>query len=344
MKTKDLLSVLKKMKKIKASALPILDNVLNDNGTLTFTNLEVTYTANVGFAGKFLTDFKQLEKIASRIPKDSEIEMISNNERVTLQILIGRGFGSEKGGVFTLATENTKDYPVKPDTKESIGKLAPEDIGLIKKAVKFVDDNEGRRPAMGCVYCGEKHIVASNAHKLCYFKYSKGLTKPVLIPDFCVALLDDSEYTVQTGEMRACLQNDKESINFRFPDANYPKYEQVIPTNNTNVYEVNTKKLIEVIKLAEISANQNAKLIKFNFVGHNLTVSSQDLDFATSFSQSIPCAPQKNAESIKIGFNSDFILEILSYCGESTTIKMSDPSRAALFNNDLLLMPMMIQD
>lgn len=337
MKTKDLLPVLKKMKKVKASSsLPILDNVLNDNGTLTVSNLELTYTANIGFAGKFLTDFKQLEKIAGRISKESEIEMTANQSGVTLQIL--------KGGTFTLSTQSVEDFPLMPETKENVGILTAEDVKLIKKAVKFTNDDGGLRPVMGCVFCGDKHIVASDAHKLCYFKYSKGVNKPVLIPDFCVALMDDTEYSVYIGNSRIRLANENETIVARFPDVPYPLYEAVIPKNNMNVYEINTKILVDTIKLAEISANQTTKLIRFTFSGHNLTVSSKDLDYSTSFMQSIKCLPHDKAEPLEIGFKSDFILEVLTYCRETTTIKMSDPSRAALFNDDLLLMPMMIQD
>lgn len=337
MKTKDLLPVLKKMKKVKASSsLPILDNVMNDKGTLTVSNLELTYTANIGFDGSFLTDMKQLDKILSRIPKESEIEMTANQANVTLQIL--------KGGTFTLSTEDVEDFPLIPETKENVGILTAEDVKLIKKAVKFTNDDGGLRPVMGCVFCGAKHIVASDAHKLCYFQYSKGLNKSILIPDFCVALMDEVEYSVYIGNSRIRLTNEHETIVARFPDAPYPQYQAVLPTNNTNVYEVNTKTLVDTIKLAEISASQTTKLIRLTFSGHSLIIASKDLDFSTSFMQSIKCLPHDKAEPLEIGFKSDFILEVLAYCGETTTIKMSDPSRAALFNDDLLLMPMMIQD
>jgi DNA polymerase-3 subunit beta len=86
-------------------------------------------------------------------------------------------------------------------------------------------------------------------------------------------------------------------------------------------------------------------------VGHQLTVSAQDLDFSISAYERLNC--QYEGDDLEIGFKSLFLVEILSNLSSGDVIfKLSDPSRAGIMvpadkeveGEDILmlLMPMMI--
>jgi DNA polymerase-3 subunit beta len=85
--------------------------------------------------------------------------------------------------------------------------------------------------------------------------------------------------------------------------------------------------------------------------GNRLTVSAQDIDFASSAIEDLAC--QYTGDELEIGFKSTFMVEILNNIQSTeVSIELSDPSRAGLFipfdkENDqedvlMLLMPMMI--
>jgi DNA polymerase-3 subunit beta len=105
------------------------------------------------------------------------------------------------------------------------------------------------------------------------------------------------------------------------------------------------------VRRVSVFSNQASNLIRLSLKGNRLTVSAQDIDFATSAVEDMAC--QYMGDELEIGFKSTFLVEILSniQSGE-VSIELSDASRAGLFipfdkedeNEDvlMLLMPMMI--
>jgi DNA polymerase-3 subunit beta len=335
MKTSELLNAVKKFKKIKnTSDLPILENILNDNGTMTFTNLHVSYTTKSGFPGRFLIEMKKLDKILSKLPKDSEIN-VTCEDKITISVI--------GGGKFALPTEDVKDYPFLIESKENIGKITPDDVSLIRKAVKYTAV-EIMRPVYEYVLIG-KHIVSTDAHRLVYFKHNQNTNQDFTMPAAAVQLLSDTNYNVSVNHQKnwVKLDSDSDAVEFRQFVGNYPDYEAVIPQNCSLLYKVDNKELQSAIKLAEVAANETTKLIRFKFNGSVLRVMANDMDFDTSYSQDIACKKLNNTgEGIEIGFKSTFLLDLLADADKTVTISMSDPSRAALINDDMLLMPMII--
>jgi DNA polymerase-3 subunit beta len=335
MKNEVLNNTIKKLKKAigKKNTLPVLDNIFNDNGKMTVTDLGTTYTVNTGFSGKFLIDFKSLDKILSKVSKNSEINIYPENDKIIVLV--------DNKGKFSFIKNDVDSFPSFPKCEKSLGVLDNHDITLIKKAVKYTA-NDDLRPTMKCVFI-HKHIVASDSYKLVYYKHENKLSQDILIPNTVIKLMNDDIYSVFIGEKNINLVNDNESILFRICEGNYPAYQKVIPKNNNIIYKINTKELKEVINMAMITANPYTNLVIFNFNNSKLTISSQDIDMDTNFSTTIDVKSKDN-KPIKIGLKGTFVLDLLNDCEEISTFKMSDPSHAILIDNDKLLMPIMINN
>ena len=337
MKTIELLSEVKKLKKgfKNSSYLPILDNIYNNEGTMTVFDLEIAMTVKTGLPGKFLVDFKLFEKILTKLPKDSEITSELSEDKITLTI--------DGGGKFTLPTYNVDDYPNIVKCENLLGELTEQDIELIKKAEKFAVESM-LRPVLQSIFITD-HIVASDAHRLVYYPHEMKLTKPILLTNKVAKIMNEKHYFVDSDKdgKNIKLVGSNEIITYRQFDGNYPHYMSVIPKDNGIVYSVDTKKLTETVKLALISANQSSELIKFNFNCTKVTVSSQDIYFSTEFSQDIDCKRiASDLDNFKIGMKASFLLDMLSDCEEVVTFAMKSTDRAILIDDDKLLMPMMI--
>jgi DNA polymerase-3 subunit beta len=137
----------------------------------------------------------------------------------------------------------------------------------------------------------------------------------------------------------------------RLVEGNYPSYNSVIPTNNSNKLLIDRVKLLNTVRRVSVFSNQASNLIRMSLKGNRLTVSAQDIDFASSAIEDLAC--QYLGDELEIGFKSTFMVEILNNIQSTeVSIELSDPSRAGLFipfdrENDqedvlMLLMPMMI--
>ena len=99
------------------------------------------------------------------------------------------------------------------------------------------------------------------------------------------------------------------------------------------------------MRRVSVFSNQASNLIRLSLKGNRLTVSAQDIDFATSAVEDMAC--QYMGDELEIGFKSTFLVEILSniQSGE-VSIELSDASRAGLFipfdkedeNEDVLML------
>ena len=137
----------------------------------------------------------------------------------------------------------------------------------------------------------------------------------------------------------------------RLVDGKYPNYETVIPKDNPNKLSIDTAALLASIKRVSIFANKTTHQIKLRITGSELLITSEDLDFANQAEERLTC--QYEGEDMEIGFNSKFIIEMLSNIGANQiSIEMSAPNRAGIIlpldgqdqgeNTLMLVMPVML--
>ena len=260
-----------------------------------------------------------------------------------------------------------EDYPeIKTTGEDALKVLFPAEslVDGIQSTVYATADDE-IRPAMNGIFFdmepGSTTLVASDSHKLiCY------TTKDVTASEKASFILHKKPANV----LRSIIGKEDETVEISFDSATaqfsfgsttmvcrlvvgkYPKYRDVIPTQNANVLQIDRQLLLNTVKRVAVCANKASNHIKFTLKEGQLEISAQDLGFALAAYEKIAC--NYSGDELTIGFKSTFLTEILSNMGcNGLVIKFADARRAALIlpaeeEADTekvcgILMPIMIQ-
>ncbi|HLO58096.1 MAG TPA: DNA polymerase III subunit beta [Bacteroidales bacterium] len=366
----DLLNHLQALSRVISSknTLPILDNYLfkldgktlevtaSDLETTMVTTLELENTdgsGNIAIPAKLITD-------SLREFPDQPLTFTINNDSFAVTI-------SSENGQFSVMGQHGDDFPqlprIKPERTVSLKISAVSFVSGITSTLFATADDE-LRPVMNGIFMelspSDITFVASDAHKLVRYKrtdVTSDAGASFILPKKPAALLKNllskgnEEVSIQFDDKNAFFSTPSFKVVCRLVEGNYPSYNSVIPTNNPNKLLIDRVKLLNTVRRVSVFSNQASNLIRMSLKGNRLTVSAQDIDFATSAVEELAC--QYNGDDLEIGFKSTFLVEILTNIQSSdVSIELSDASRAGLFipfnkENEsedvlMLLMPMMI--
>lgn len=366
----ELLSHLNAISKVISSknTLPILDNYLfqlEDNRlTITASDLESTLITSIELdntegTGDVAVPAKLLNDTLKEFPEQPLTFQI-NGENSAIDIY-------SENGKFSIIGQNGEDFPELPELKEEA--TATIDVnhdvllnGITKTLFATADDE--LRPVMNGIFVelgnDDLTFVASDAHKLVRYKRADAkaeVESSFILPKKPAALLrnllpkEEFDVKLQFDDKNAFFTLSNYKLICRLVEGNYPSYNSVIPTNNSNRMIVDRLELFNTIKRVSVFANQASNLVKLHIDDNQLVVSAQDVDFSISAVERLKC--QYEGDEIEIGFKSTFLLEILSNLSSSDVkVELSDPTRAGLllpaekeFDEEdvlMLLMPMMI--
>jgi len=366
----DLLNHLQALSRVISSknTLPILDNYLfkldgktleitaSDLETTMVTTMELENTdgsGNIAIPAKLITD-------SLREFPDQPLTFTINTDTFAVTI-------SSENGQFSVMGQHGEDFPqfpkIKPERSVSLRISASSLVSGITSTLFATADDE-LRPVMNGIFIelSPKDItfVASDAHKLVRYKrmdVNAEAGASFILPKKPAALLKNllakgnDQVSVEFDDKNAFFVMPAFQIVCRLVEGNYPSYNSVIPNNNPNKLLIDRVKLLNTVRRVSVFSNQASNLIRMSLKGNRLTVSAQDIDFATSAVEELAC--QYTGDELEIGFKSTFMVEILGNIQSSdVSIELSDASRAGLFipfnkeneNEDvlMLLMPMMI--
>jgi DNA polymerase III sliding clamp (beta) subunit (PCNA family) len=332
METKELRKFCKKANKLK-STMPITDNILVSKGQLVVTDLKHFIVYNppeIDPDIKCLINFKTFKKIVDKV---QTIDIIPG-DTVELE--------TDKGTYSIKQDQDVNDFPDFPDdrmSKKDI--LSTEDVKTIKKAVHYTAKDE-LRPVMECVLIDDNHIVATDAHKLLY-KKRKGSGHKFLINKFVASLFEDKQHEVfaDNKDQWIGIWDNLYEYWYVQEQGTYPQWKAVIPdTNNVPAkIKVKSKDFKEALEAAEPVLPSIPKMrMQSNVKQNKLNLYTKDLDFDVSYNTDVPA--QCDGESITIGINQKFMLQILkTEKYEEVEIKMFNPDKAMIINDEVLLMP-----
>ncbi len=366
----ELLSHLNAISKVISSknTLPILDNYLfqlEDNRlTITASDLESTLITSLDLDntegnGDVAVPAKLLNDTLKEFPEQPLTFQI-NTETSAIDIY-------SENGKFSIVGQNGEDFPELPELKEEATATIEvnHDVlfnGITKTLFATADDE--LRPVMNGIFIelGTEDLtfVASDAHKLVRYKRSDAkaeVESSFILPKKPAALLknllpkEEFDVKLQFDDKNAFFTLSNYKLICRLVEGNYPSYNSVIPTNNSNKMIVDRLELYNTIRRVSVFANQASNLIKMHIDDNQLVVSAQDVDFSISAVERLKC--QYEGDEIEIGFKSTFLQEILSNLSSGDVkVELSDPTRAGLllpaekdFEEEdvlMLLMPMMI--
>lgn len=296
------------------TTLPILESALVEDGHLMLTDLETTIRMETDLApGLIMRKFLRDRLIINTPEEDSD------------------------------------NYPRLPNISgvAVIGSIVKADFDKMKTAVKFAG-NDDLRPVMSIVYVDDQ-VVSTDAHKLYYKDMEMRLSMPIKVSKKAIELL-----SIFNPESIEVSRNDSHIV-FKIPgceviireeEGRFPNYKAVIPQDYSKRVTVNRKILLDAIaEVLPFAKKERMGGIAFQKgvlnVDFNLSLYCADADLGIE--KGVTVAAEINGEPICIGFNLLFLQLIIKSIAEDTiTITMTEPNRAALINDEYLLMPVML--
>ncbi len=345
------------------SSLPILDNflfeIVDNKLNVLASDLETTMMTSLE------VQMEEAGKIA--IPAKLLLDVLKNLPDQPCSFRVNADFGIEIGydnGNSKMVGFNAEEYPKLPvlENKSSV-KITGEILSRAINKTIFATGNDELRPVMSGVYCqfSEQEItfVATDAHKLVRYTrkdFAADGNASFILPKKPLNLLKsnvrgDEELTIEFNTSNAIFTFNDITLICRLIDGKYPNYEAVIPKENPNVLTIDRQQFLSSIKRVSIFSNKTTHQIKLKITGSELLLSAEDLDFSNAASERLTC--QYDGDDMEIGFNSRFLMDMLSNL-DTTEIRlaMSIPSRAGLLMPNLpenqeedilmLVMPVML--
>lgn len=346
-----------------SNTLPILDNFLFEitDGRLTVSasDLETTMRTSLNIdaheEGKICIPAKLLLDVLKSLP-DQPCTFSITKDTHAIEIAYDNGKSKMVG-------YDGDDFPRTPALEKSSSiRISGSILANAINKTLFATGVDDLRPVMGGVYCQfspeDITFVATDAHKLVRYTRTDSQatgSSAFILPKKPLNLLKnnlsgDEEVLLEYNESNAVFSFNDLLLVCRLIDGKYPNYEAVIPRENPNVLTIDRAQFYSSIRRVAIFANKTTHQIKLRLAGSELSLSAEDIDFANEANERLTC--NYAGEDLEIGFNSRFLMEMLSNL-ESTEVRleMSEPSRAGILkpvdSNEhedilMLVMPVML--
>ncbi|VAV86720.1 DNA polymerase III beta subunit [hydrothermal vent metagenome] len=336
----------------KRNTIPILSNVLLDceGGQLNMaaTDLDLaiseTVAAEVAMAGGITAPAHTLYDIVRKLPDGAQIELAYDNDSERLTISAGRSR-------FTLSCLPREDFPVmsEGDLPHSFEAPAANLKRLIDKT-RFAVSTEETRYYLNGIYL---HVarddedgavlrgVATDGHRLARFDMAQpeGLEDMpgVIVPRKAVGelrkLVDEYE-----GDIKVCLSETKIRFTFadivltsKLIDGTFPDYSRVIPEGNDKILEIGSSKFAEAVDRVSTISTEKTRSIKLSMSAGNLRLSVNSPDQGTAKEE---LEVSYSAEDMEIGFNSRYLLDILSQIeGDLVQVVLADSASPTILRD-----------
>lgn len=348
-----------------SNTLPILDNFLfelnQDRLTITASDLETTMSASIAVestsVGNIAVPARLLLDTLKTFPEQPLTFTADNN---TIEI-------SANNGKYSLAYLAGDEFPKAVHLKDPSKTVVMGDtLATAINATLFASGNDDLRPVMSGVFFQFSTegltFVATDAHKL--VKYTRtdvtaSATAEFIMPKKALQILkgilqgSEEDINVEYNETNAQFSFANTTLSCRLIEGKYPNYEAVIPKENPNILSIQRETLLNSLRRVSIFSNKTTHQIRLKIAGAELNISAEDYDFSNKAEERLSCSYQ--GDDMQIGFNSRFLIEMLSNIGaEEISLSMSMPNRAGIITPldnveegehiTMLVMPVMLND
>ncbi|MEM0964035.1 MAG: DNA polymerase III subunit beta [Bacteroidota bacterium] len=254
------------------------------------------------------------------------------------------------------------DYPALPSMDGAAS--VETDGAVIKRALAktgFAVSKDALRPAMmGVLFQIRPEnatVVATDGHRLVKLILD-GITSEdaidVIVPEKALSLAgkaaEDGACTIHIGSGYVGFDFGDTQVVGRLIEEQYPNYEAVIPVENEKKLVVGREAMLAAVRRVALYSSSMTHQIRLALESDQLAISAEDIERASEAKERVLC--DYDAEAMEIGFNSQYLQEVLSNVdGEDVVFEFSSPNRAGVVSPAegaegeevlMLIMPVML--
>jgi DNA polymerase-3 subunit beta len=268
-----------------------------------------------------------------KLPDDATVELALDDSGNTMTVKAGRS-------VFKLSCLPVTDFPeIASGALPTAFSLPATALRALIDRTKFAMSTEETRYYLNGIYVHEAdndgvkvlRAVATDGHRLARFEMplpdgAEGMPG-VIIPRKAVGelrkLVEEAADTIEISlsESKVRFAFDHIELTSKLIDGTFPNYQQVIPTGNDKIVEVDPKLFSRAIDRVSTISDGKSRALKITLHGKTMTLSANSPD-AGSATEDLEINGNDN---IEIGFNAKYLMDITSQIeGEGCRIVLAD--------------------
>ena len=321
------------------TTLPVLANILvetTERGIrLSGTDLDIAVstevTADVETPGAITIPAKKLAEIARELPPAPVKIGAMGEQRITLECGRSR---------FKLLGLPRDEFPTFPQVRfQDSWRVRSGDLQKLISHTSFAVSTEESRPILNGVLwelrSDRMRMVATNGHRLTRMDLpiagGNSLGGDLIVPPKALdqvrrLLPAEEDLEIAQGDNHLGFRSPFTSVFTRLIEGPYPNYEQVIPRDNDRVATSDKVALISALKRMSVIASDQTHRIRLSFNAGLLRFSVQTPDLGEAQDE-LPI--RFSGDPIDIGFNANYLLEILRYIPtDEVRLTLKAPERA----------------
>lgn len=324
------------------TTLPVLGNLLletTERGLkVSATDLDIAVTtevvADVESEGAITLPAKKLSEIARELPSAPVRIAASGEQRVNIECSQSR---------FRLLGLPKDEFPSFPVVQFSESwRVRCADLQKLISHTAFAASVEESRPILNGVLWEMRpdrmRMVATNGHRLAKMELpiesAGGPVNDLIVPPKALDQIrrlfpPEEELEIARGENHLGFRSPFTIVYTRLIEGPYPNYDQVIPRDNDRVAIADRDAFVQALKRMSIIASDQTHRIRMSFNSGMLKFSVQTPDLGDAQDE-LPIS--FNGDPFDIGFNANYLLEILRYLPtKEVRMTFKAPERAATF-------------
>lgn len=349
------------------SLQPVLSNILIETVDskflkLTATDFDLTIStiidAQIESEGKITLPAKKLNDIFSRISGDLVNFELENNDNTMLITCENSKFSII--GIYANEFPNVLN-DLNLDEEKSINIEMKPFIKSIREASFAAANFESNNLLSGVVCDINENILemaSTDGNRLARVRENISnedkKTQQMIIPSKTTneflkmsSLIEDETVKIFIDKMKLIFKTENTMMISRLMEGQYPKYNQLIPTDNPKRAIINKNKLISALERVAIMVNEKTSIVKFEFTDNKLILKADTPDSGAS--EEVLDIDYKN-DDILIAFNYKYFLECFKNMeSDEVVMEMNTNLSPTIFrpNNDedyiSLIMPVQIR-
>ncbi len=311
------------------STLPILETVLMEvtregQLTLTATDLDISVRTRAKVkateGGKVAVAARRLFDVVRELP-EQEIEVSGDAAQIELTCARGR---------YRFVGASVDDFPELPDIADEkhVG-LDPAMLETMIRRTLYAVSTDETRPELTGVFLeikeGSLRMVATNGHRLSRaavrrsFKQERDMLLPPKALNQILRLTPGQEAEVEvTGtKSYARFRIGDTDLYSRLLEGPFPDYERVIPKSSPLKATIKREDVIASLRRILVLSDSQTRQIKMVFEPQRLQIQAE-YQGAGEATEEIPV--KYDGESIAIGFNGGYLLEMLKTFGDEDVV------------------------